>query len=127
MVQKFSVCNYNTSGKKTCIERIYPALAKVSIDNGILEHAENVYVIPADLGWSDLGTWTSVYQNASKDQNNNASNTPFLIADKSTGNVIRTPSNKSSLNLPTGFHYCGYRGCLINLSAEARPENKGIC
>lgn len=94
MVQKFSLCTYNGNDEKACIERIYPSLAKISIDNGILEKADNVYVLPAELGWSDLGTWTSVYENATKDNSNNACNTPNLLADKSTGNIIRTPRNK---------------------------------
>jgi mannose-1-phosphate guanylyltransferase len=42
--------------KNLFVETIYPKVEKISIDNGILEKAKNVYVIPADLGWSDLGT-----------------------------------------------------------------------
>ena len=60
MTNQFNSCEYNCESEKECINVIYPIVNKVSIDNGILEKANNVYVIPANLGWSDLGTWTSV-------------------------------------------------------------------
>ena len=66
MTHEFDTCEYNSDQETVCIETIYPKVEKISIDNGILEKAKNVYVIPADLGWSDLGTWTSVYENAEK-------------------------------------------------------------
>ena len=66
MTHEFDTCEYNNDKESVCIETIYPKVEKISIDNGILEKAKNVYVIPADLGWSDLGTWTSVYENAEK-------------------------------------------------------------
>ena len=50
MVQQFQHCEYNSENEAKCIEVIYPKVTKISIDNGILEKAKNVYVIPADLG-----------------------------------------------------------------------------
>lgn len=98
MTQHFMDCEYNTDSEKSCIEIIYPKVQKVSIDNGILEKAKNVYVIPADLGWSDLGTWTSVYENADKDDNQNAvqSKQPILTYS-STGNVIRLKNTNKAV------------------------------
>ncbi len=64
----------------------------VSIDNGILENAKNVYVIPAALGWSDLGTWTSVYENAEKDENNNAVKSKHVLTYNSKRNYLRRKS-----------------------------------
>lgn len=95
MVQQFSYCEYNQEREQECIDLIYPQVAKVSIDNGILEKAENVFVIPADLGWSDLGTWTSIYQNAPKDDNNNTLNSKLALTYNSRGNIIRVRSNKA--------------------------------
>lgn len=96
MVQQFNFCEYNSNREAECIELIYPKVAKVSIDNGILEKAKNVYVIPADLGWSDLGTWTSVYQNAEKDDNNNAVKSKNILTYNSRGNIIRLKNNKKA-------------------------------
>lgn len=98
MVQQFNYCEYNSDKEIECIDLIYPKVAKISIDNGILEKAQNVYVIPADLGWSDLGTWTSVYQNAAKDDNNNAINSKNILTYNSKGNIVRLKSkNKAAI------------------------------
>ena len=89
MTQNFESCEYNSDGEERCIDLIYPKVNKISIDNGILEKAQNVYVIPADLGWSDLGTWTSIYENADKDKQENAVNTKHFVTYNSTGNLIK--------------------------------------
>lgn len=98
MSQLFDSCDYNAKNEAECIELIYPKVNKISIDNGILERADNVYVIPANLGWSDLGTWTSVYSNAQKDDNNNAINSKNVLSYNSSGNVIRIKNqNKAAI------------------------------
>lgn len=97
MVQHFSDCEYNSDKENVCIETIYPKIKKISIDNGILEKANNVFVIPADLGWSDLGTWTSVYENAQKDKLENAKPKNTLIYN-GKGNIIRLKNqNKAAI------------------------------
>ncbi len=98
MTQHFMACEYNAGNEQSCIELIYPKVQKISIDNGILEKATNVYVIPADLGWSDLGTWTSVYENADKDENQNAlkAKQPILTYN-AKGNVIRMKNNNKAV------------------------------
>lgn len=98
MTNQFNSCDYNCSSEKECINLIYPTVSKISIDNGILEKADNVYVIPANLGWSDLGTWTSVYTNAEKNDDNNALNSKNVLTYNSKGNVIRIKSqNKAAV------------------------------
>lgn len=98
MSQQFVSCEYNTEGEATCIETIYPKVAKVSIDNGIMEKADNVYVIPADLGWSDLGTWTSVYENSAKDDRENAIHAKNILAYDTKGNIIHIKNkNKAAI------------------------------
>jgi mannose-1-phosphate guanylyltransferase len=52
---------YNTSGEQEYIDLVYPDTQSISIDYAILERADNVYTIPADIGWSDLGTWSSLH------------------------------------------------------------------
>lgn len=83
---------YNTDDENIKIEEIYPNAEKISIDNGILEKADNVYVIPADLGWSDLGTWTSVFENAERDENQNTPS-PNAILYNAQNNMIRIKDN----------------------------------
>jgi len=62
---------YNTPEEADFIEDIYPQCPNVSIDVAIMEKAQNVYVLPSSFGWSDLGTWTSVWDKAEKDEHNN--------------------------------------------------------
>ncbi len=73
--------NYNTIHEKEAIGRIYPQCVNISIDYGIMEKADNVYVIPASFGWSDLGTWKSAYDTFEKDYFGNAvgGNNVFVI------------------------------------------------
>jgi mannose-1-phosphate guanylyltransferase len=51
---------------------------------------------PADLGWSDLGTWTSVYENAEKDENNNAVKSKHVLTYNSKGNIVRLRNNNKA-------------------------------
>ncbi|MGC4129426.1 MAG: mannose-1-phosphate guanylyltransferase [Bergeyella sp.] len=97
MANYFDGCPYNTDSEKECIETIYPQVNKISIDNGIMEKADNVYVIPADLGWSDLGTWTSVFENAEKGENQNTVNSKHVLTYNSKGNIIRLKKNKAAI------------------------------
>lgn len=89
MHEQFCSCHFNTEEEETQIEIIYPKIEKISIDNGILEKADNVYVMPANLGWSDLGTWTSVYENSKKDENENSIGSKKILAYDAKGNIIR--------------------------------------
>lgn len=62
----------NGAEEQQALERIYPQCTNISIDYGIMEKSDNVYVIPSSFGWSDLGTWASAYDNLEKDYLNNA-------------------------------------------------------
>jgi mannose-1-phosphate guanylyltransferase len=63
---------FNTPDEEAAIGRIYPQCTNISIDYGIMEKANNVYLIPSSFGWSDLGTWNSAYDNMEKDYLGNA-------------------------------------------------------
>ena len=97
MTQEFVSCEYNSDREIVCIETIYPKVEKISIDNGILEKAKNVYVIPADLGWSDLGTWTSVYENSEKNEDNNSIDSKTVLTYNSKNNVVRIKKGKAAI------------------------------
>ncbi|TAD87704.1 MAG: mannose-1-phosphate guanylyltransferase [Bacteroidetes bacterium] len=85
---------YNTPGEQDAINRIYPQCVNISIDFGIMEKAQHVFIIPASFGWSDLGTWNSAYDNMAKDQHQNAASQSNLVAFEAEGNLVHTQPEK---------------------------------
>ena len=55
------------------ISNVYPSLDSISIDYGVMEKADNIFVIPSDFGWSDVGSWDAVFELSQKDENGNYS------------------------------------------------------
>lgn len=85
---------FNTAEEKNLIESIYPQCTSISIDFGVMEKADNVYVIPASFGWSDLGTWNSAWENMDKDYLENACAGENVMVVDATRCVVHTSSNK---------------------------------
>ncbi|MCH2023374.1 MAG: mannose-1-phosphate guanylyltransferase [Saprospiraceae bacterium] len=86
-----------TSNEQAFLNEYYPTTPSISIDYAIMEKADNIYTIPADIGWSDLGTWGALHQQFDKDENNNAisSPTPKLVQTVNTNNcMLRTSKDK---------------------------------
>jgi mannose-1-phosphate guanylyltransferase len=86
--------HFNTPGENDAIERIYPQCVNISIDYGIMEKADNVYVIPSSFGWSDLGTWASAYENLEKDYLENAVAGNNVMIIDATKNMVHAHNNK---------------------------------
>jgi mannose-1-phosphate guanylyltransferase len=84
----------NTKEENNAIERIYPQCVNISIDYGIMEKADNVYVIPAAFGWSDLGTWASAYETIEKDYLDNAVAGNNVMVIDATKNMVHAANNK---------------------------------
>ena len=87
--------HYNTKREKEFIVGGFQRCPNISIDYGIMEKAENVYVMPADFGWSDLGTWASVYDLSEKDYVGNAvSNHQKVMMYNSSNCMVNVPKDK---------------------------------
>jgi mannose-1-phosphate guanylyltransferase len=86
--------NFNTASEKQSIQKIYPQCVNISIDIAIMEKADNVYVIPASFGWSDLGTWNSAYEAMEKDYFANAVASDNVIVIDATKCMINAPKDK---------------------------------
>jgi mannose-1-phosphate guanylyltransferase len=84
----------NTPKEKDVIERIYSQCTNLSIDYGIMEKAENVYVIPSNFGWSDLGTWASAYENLEKDYLGNAVQGKNVMVIDANNCMVKAPNDK---------------------------------
>ena len=86
--------SYNTASENTFIEENYASSENISIDFGIMEKATDVYVLPVEFGWNDLGTWGSLYDKLKKDKNRNATVGGFVIYRDASNNIVRTQSGK---------------------------------
>ncbi|KAA6316467.1 Mannose-1-phosphate guanylyltransferase RfbM, partial [termite gut metagenome] len=85
---------YGTPHEKDFINELYPTCPNISIDYGIMEKADNVYVSLGDFGWSDLGTWGSLYDISPKDKNHNVVLKGQSLLYNSNDNIIVLPKNK---------------------------------
>ena len=86
------------------IQQMFPTCPSISIDYGVMEKAKNVHVIPSDFGWSDLGTWGSLYDLSDKDENENVSLHSDAIYYDSHGNIVTLP--KGHLAVVQGLQDC---------------------
>ena len=87
--------HYNTEAESAYIQAGFQKCVNISIDYGIMEKADNVYVMPADFGWSDLGTWASVYELSDKDYVGNAvTNKEKVMMYNSSNCMVNVPKGK---------------------------------
>jgi mannose-1-phosphate guanylyltransferase len=85
---------YNTPEEKPFINEEYPTCQNISIDYGVMEKADNVYMLVADFGWSDLGTWGSLYDLAEKDDRSNVVLKCRSLFIESSDNLISLSQDK---------------------------------
>jgi len=85
---------YGTDQEIDFINKIYPSCDNVSIDYGLMEKAKNVYVMPASFGWSDLGTWSSVHEQMTADENGNAFAGKKILAYNTKNSLVVNSGNK---------------------------------
>ena len=83
-----------TEREEKFIEYIFPKCPNISIDYGIMEKADNVYVLPSSFGWSDLGTWGSLYELSEKDEQANVSLHSSALFYEATGNIVTLEHGK---------------------------------
>lgn len=85
---------FGTDQEEEYIKRVYPKTASISVDYAILEKYPNILTLPADIAWSDLGTWNSLYSHSEKNNDKNV-----LLGDKikcisSQELLVRNETNK---------------------------------
>jgi mannose-1-phosphate guanylyltransferase len=84
----------NTSNEEAFVNKTYSECPAISIDYGIMEKAKNVYVLTADFGWSDLGTWNSLYENKEKDTAGNVYSGDNIFVYDSTNCIVDVPKDR---------------------------------
>lgn len=92
----FSTIGYYTEKENSQMKDVYENCDNISIDYGLMEHAKDVYVIPSEFGWSDVGNWKSLYDLGDKDKNNNVANINVKLVEASD-NLIKVGKNKKVL------------------------------
>lgn len=85
---------FNTEHEKKFIDESFPFCSNISIDYGVLEKADNVYVIVSSFGWSDLDSWTSLHEASMQDEDNNVNLHGEALYIESSNNVVATTGKK---------------------------------
>jgi mannose-1-phosphate guanylyltransferase len=85
---------YNTEGEQAFIDEFYPQTPSISVDYAIMENATNVFTIPAQFGWSDLGAWGALHDELPKDNNGNVLAAEHVIIEDVHNTLIRAAADK---------------------------------
>jgi len=86
--------NLGTKEETSFIGKTYAECRSISIDYGIMEKADNVYVMCTDIGWSDLGTWSSLYDHSTIDKKGNALVRGEVFTYECNGNILNIAPGK---------------------------------
>ena len=116
---------YNTEKEEEYIDRVFPGCKNISIDYGIMEKSDKVYVYPASFGWSDLGTWGSLYTHLDLDENKNAVLGNKVILYDSSDNIVNVPKEKQVvLQGLNGYIIVESKGTLLVCKKEDEQQIK---
>jgi len=85
---------FGTKQEKSFIGKTYTVCRSISIDYGIMEKADNVYVMCTDIGWTDLGTWSSLYEHSSFDKKGNSIIQGNIFSYDNRGNIFNISPQK---------------------------------
>ena len=85
---------YGTSNERAFLNKTYSECQNISIDYGIMEKADNVHVLCADFGWSDLGTWGSLYESVQKNELGNSIKGEHVLTYNTTHCIVDFPNEK---------------------------------
>ena len=85
---------YYTDDEQVFIDENFPQCENISIDYGIMEHADNIYVMPANFGWSDLGTWGSLWEKREHDDKGNSVVGSDVQLYECENNIVTVPDGR---------------------------------
>ena len=86
---------FYTADEPEVVRNIFPTCEKISIDYAVMEKADYIYTIPGDFGWSDVGTWGSLWTLLSHDENDNAVVGENVHLNDCRGCIVHAPGAKS--------------------------------
>lgn len=88
---------FYTEKEKETIETLFPTCESISIDYAVMERAERIYVLPAEFGWSDLGSWGSLHSLLHKDDCENAKVGEDIRLYDCNNCIVHTPQLKRAV------------------------------
>jgi mannose-1-phosphate guanylyltransferase len=88
------VSSLDSVDRQEAIDSFYQSVVSISIDYGIMEKAGDVRVVPADIGWSDVGSWHAAWQLANKDENGNSINGSLVEMVGTKNSYVRNTGDK---------------------------------
>ena len=108
--------SFYTLGEREALQKYFPTCEKISIDYAVMEKSQNIKTIAAELGWSDLGGWSSVREHMAQDADGNAVVGDGVRLFGCTGCVVHVPSGKKTVlsdlhdaivcESPSGLLFC---------------------
>lgn len=88
-------CKLNTPGEPNFIKSVYGQCHNVSIDVGIMEKSQHVYVLKGEFGWSDVGTWHAFHALRPKDEYHNVTNSDKVVLNDAQNCIVNVPPRKN--------------------------------
>ncbi len=85
---------YGTPAEREFINRAFPGCVGISIDFAVMEKSRNVFVECVSFGWSDLGTWSALYDNSPKNRDSNVTQNCNVLAYNAEGNIFAVNGEK---------------------------------
>lgn len=93
MVREHKAGEYTIANEEAFVQEYYPYCPNLSLEYGLLDKNDNVYVMRGDFGWADLGMWHSIYESLSKETGDNVVIGSKVITDDSSNNIIKLPED----------------------------------
>ena len=87
--------SFYTADEPEVVRNIFPTCEKISIDYAVMEKADYIYTIPGDFGWSDVGTWGSLWTLLKHDENDNAVVGDNVHLNECRGCIVHAPGAES--------------------------------
>ena len=87
--------SFGTASEADVLKELFPQCEKISIDYAVMEKSANIYVIASDIGWSDLGSWSSIKQHIPSDENGNVKVGGDVRLFNTSGTIVHAAKEKT--------------------------------
>ena len=105
------------------VDRVYSQSVAISVDFGIMEHAENVYVLQASFGWSDVETWDSLFDNCLVDINNNGIVSGQVFAYDVRNTLVHVPADQTVVLQGLDGYIVASDGKTLMVCSRSKEDN----